>query len=242
MINIRHQVPGRIRLQVIGLARNPALGPRIVALLRSEPGVHRVRANPSGSSLVVHFAPGSLDGITLKERLSEWVRTPASCPKPEPNLASFPRNRTPRGRVLRHRSPDAPTRMPADVAGEKADKGAITALIAPTTAVRWRHRLGRAWGGARGLAGKGLAQDRRTARRFSVGCRLCRLYARVSRWIVAMTLRCWWRDLRLDAGGIACSNPGRRQRHNPAVAGPPSLIHGRARPGDWPTLKRRPAR
>jgi hypothetical protein len=91
MIAVRHQVPGRIRLQVTGLARDPALGPRVVALLRSEPGVRRVRANPACGSLVVHCAPGSLDGITLKERVSEWVRAPAPCPPPGAGLKSFPR-------------------------------------------------------------------------------------------------------------------------------------------------------
>ncbi len=55
VFEICHQVPGRMRLRLPALLKNPGLEQSVVAALRSGEGISAVRANLTCASLVVHY-------------------------------------------------------------------------------------------------------------------------------------------------------------------------------------------
>lgn len=69
MIEVCHQVRGRLRLRVPDLRQEPGLAERIAAVLGQEPGIGEVRVNPACASLVVHYEPGTLNPTQIDARL-----------------------------------------------------------------------------------------------------------------------------------------------------------------------------
>ena len=57
MLEVRHQVRGRLRLRIPGLLNDRQLAVRLAASLGSVPGVSEVRVNPACGCLVVHYEP-----------------------------------------------------------------------------------------------------------------------------------------------------------------------------------------
>lgn len=80
MLEIRHQVPGRLRLHVPALRRNAGLATRIVATLRADAGVDQARANPACGSLVIQFDPTRVTGPALEARLRGLLQQAGALP------------------------------------------------------------------------------------------------------------------------------------------------------------------
>jgi hypothetical protein len=81
MLQIKHQVPGRVRFQ-IGKPRAAAGGADalgldgVAAVLRRQPGVRQVRLNPACGSLVLHYDPARTTAEVL--RAAALARPPAT--------------------------------------------------------------------------------------------------------------------------------------------------------------------
>ena len=89
-LDIRHQIPGRIRLHVPGLRDDPPLSARLTQALQQLEGVRRVRWNPACASLTVwhrRIGPLTLDELSqaLQPALqhTNWLAiTPITAPRP----------------------------------------------------------------------------------------------------------------------------------------------------------------
>ncbi len=80
MIENRHHVPGRVRLRIRAIGREPALAARLVTALQAEQWVREVRANPACASIVIGYEPARLDAAELNTRLRRLLeRTARRC-------------------------------------------------------------------------------------------------------------------------------------------------------------------
>jgi cation-transporting P-type ATPase C len=70
MIQIRHRMPGRERLRIRALYRNPALGARLEEVLDGTDGIRRVRAKTICGSLVVRYDRRKLDPEALRRLIA----------------------------------------------------------------------------------------------------------------------------------------------------------------------------
>ncbi len=68
-----HALPGRVRLRVPQLQRDPAFAPSLVAYLQRRPGVSQVRAAPACASLIVNFDPAQVSVAGIAALLMEGV-------------------------------------------------------------------------------------------------------------------------------------------------------------------------
>ena len=73
-VAIVHAVPGRIRLKISRLKRNPAHAATIRDRLLALPGVRRVEANPLTASVVVSYNEGATTLPALVPNLSEALQ------------------------------------------------------------------------------------------------------------------------------------------------------------------------
>ncbi|KAA6187045.1 hypothetical protein F2Q65_03955 [Thiohalocapsa marina] len=149
MIEIRHHVPGRVRLKIPLLAETPNIGPELTRDLESLQGVQQVRANPACGSLVVNFQPGRVDPPLLQARV-QGILTRQLAVR-EQHL----------GKVKAK-------------SGAKAKAGAEP---------KWK----RLW-----LKGRSR-MSRQDGRRTPMP--VCKLNARMVRWMFRSSLRYWWHDL-----------------------------------------------
>ena len=82
-IEILHAIPGRVRLRVGGLKRDPGSARGIQDRIADHPGVRQVEANPATGSVVIHFDPAAgppgafLRQIVPEHVASEWEAGPA---------------------------------------------------------------------------------------------------------------------------------------------------------------------
>ncbi|RNE88658.1 cation-translocating P-type ATPase [Marichromatium sp. AB31] len=76
MIQIRHQIPGRIRLRIPALARNRPLADWIEHELGAVPGVEQATCNPGCASLVVRYGHSRLDPETIRAHLEAIIAHP----------------------------------------------------------------------------------------------------------------------------------------------------------------------
>lgn len=78
MLEIRHQVPGRLRLHLPLLRTDSRLASALPDQLRRCDGVHAVRANPTCASVVIRHDPQRVSAEALQQRLQALL--PASTP------------------------------------------------------------------------------------------------------------------------------------------------------------------
>ncbi|TVQ84600.1 MAG: hypothetical protein EA400_17210 [Chromatiaceae bacterium] len=69
MIQVCHQVPGRLRLRVAALRTDPARGAGLATALARQPGILAVRTNPACASLIVHYRSATVD----PPRILDWL-------------------------------------------------------------------------------------------------------------------------------------------------------------------------
>ncbi len=69
MIELRHQIPGRMRWHVPGLRRDAHLAAHAATTLKAKPGVRQVRVNPACASLVIDFDPSAMTGAQVERQL-----------------------------------------------------------------------------------------------------------------------------------------------------------------------------
>ncbi|NCA68677.1 MAG: hypothetical protein EOM91_01015 [Sphingobacteriia bacterium] len=95
MIQIRHQVSGRVRLKIPAVAGDPALALTLTTQLEGHAAIQQVRLNQSCASLVVHFDPQRLDAQALVARIQGLLQ-PSHLTAPSPSVPVAPRQRTPK--------------------------------------------------------------------------------------------------------------------------------------------------
>lgn len=106
MIEIRHQLPGRLRLRIPALAQQPGLATALTAALAREPGVQQVRANPACATLVVGYDPARLPTPALTAWLLDLLGQAGGHPPARVPPASGRALATgPRGPAAEHRQP-----------------------------------------------------------------------------------------------------------------------------------------
>ena len=109
MISFVHLLPGRLRLKVDALKRQPKLATRLHAHLSAVSGIDRVDVNPRTGSVLLHYNPSALASPAFLDAFSEALGQlfPAHCApgrlrltvrqlKGRPNLAR---------RIVEHLSP-----------------------------------------------------------------------------------------------------------------------------------------
>lgn len=77
-VTIVHAIPGRLRLRIPALHRQPALADRIIAAGMAHPGVHRVRVNLTCASVVVECDPSTVSDLTRNGLFQRWLTSPSS--------------------------------------------------------------------------------------------------------------------------------------------------------------------
>jgi len=98
-IEILHAIPGRLRLRVGDLKRDPESAREIQERIADHPGVRQVEANPATGSVVIHFDPAAgppgafLRQIFPEHVTAEWEAAPAQA------LDGFSRGFAPAGRI-----------------------------------------------------------------------------------------------------------------------------------------------
>lgn len=98
-IEILHAIPGRVRLRVGGLKRDPGSAREIQDRIADHPGVRQVEANPVTGSVVIHFDPAAgtpgefLRQVVPEHVAAEWEAAPAQA------FDGSPRGFAPAGRI-----------------------------------------------------------------------------------------------------------------------------------------------
>lgn len=186
MFEIRHQVPGRLRLHLPALRTEPQLAGSLPSQLRHWDGIRSVRTNPACASVIIRHDPQRISVGEFRHRLTDLLlgavdSVPAPTPLPTPI-------RVPRCAGL---SPSS----------EKSKQGGWLRL---PDAWRLGHWLGGAAPAADGSAKPGVTLPTRRISAFSTRSyqptkatapgvvMLCRMNLRLSRWMLRQTLRCWW--------------------------------------------------
>lgn len=167
-VRIRHRCPGRVRLRVDALRDWPGLADRLGALLACQPGVRRVRANPSNGSLIVHYGDElSAEGVRadLAAHLAAHLAAPAVRTGLLPASPATATHRVRQGVFHARRRPRATWPL-ADLARP----------VPPPRGADSPRRRSPAGG-----------VPRRPAR---AACWLCRLALRLARWVLRTALRC----------------------------------------------------
>lgn len=199
-LRLRHRSAGRARLQLPVLRREPNLAGRLSAALAADPLIRDLRLNAGCASLVIHHEMDDCSDAALIARFSSRI---------EPLSVSW--RATQVQDVLVTQVQDVLVRKESS-----AMIGAVTAATdrhrkpaaqAPIAAqARGSRRPGLSWALADvpirrpGLARASLAtpppkqplaaQPRRSSQ--GPSCWLCALYRRLMRWMVRLSLRCWW--------------------------------------------------
>lgn len=230
MLEIRHQLPGRLRLRVPAIATEPGRAAAIAALLRAQTGVHRVRINPACASLLIEFAPALQDAAAITARVRALAGQPVTLPTPA-TMTNRPTKGQQRG--LQHgllapagrwwqrwgrrsqvagtpgsAAPAQPTRTTSSLAMGSMAPGLLSlnfsALRAP---VGWRpiDRL-RVASPVRIPPARASRTPPPDGRRPSI---LTLLHARAARWLVRSTMRCWWEEFHANRISPACQAPQR---------------------------------
>jgi len=83
-----HHVPGRLRLRIAKLRRDPAAAARAGAALGATPGVRAVSVNARTGSLLVHYDVAAVTAAGLAEVLRNTGISVPSRPAQPPRLAA----------------------------------------------------------------------------------------------------------------------------------------------------------
>jgi hypothetical protein len=87
-VEILHAIPGRVRLRVAGLKRDPALAREIEGRFSADPAIQHVEASPVTGSVLIRFDPAAGPPVEFVRRLvpehiaAEWEV--ATLPTPAP--------------------------------------------------------------------------------------------------------------------------------------------------------------
>lgn len=179
-LEIRHQIPGRIRLHVPALRDDPQLSERLTRALTQIEGVRGVRWNPACSSLVVwHRRAGPLTQAELDQVLYPVLHRAAA--------------RRP-ARIESSRA--APEALKIRTALAKRLPSPARAQSLVETTANWRSRLVRPTSWRLPLPMR-LSAARKVATTPATKpvCRLCQLKLTLARWIFADVWRCWTNEL-----------------------------------------------
>ena len=174
-LEIRHQIPGRIRLHLPGLQEDPFSSARLMRALGQVEGVRGVRWNPACASLVVwHRRAGLLTQAELSEILDPVLQPVVSYwpARIEAAKAARPATKTPA------RTPSTrmvPARTPA------AWTANWRTWLPQIDAWRWRPTV--------------ELQSAATSSPSQPSCRLCQLKLALARWIFNDIWRCWTHEL-----------------------------------------------
>lgn len=179
-LEIRHQIPGRIRLHLPGLQDDPRLSTRLMQALEQVEGVRGVRWNPACASLVIrHRRAGRLTQAELSEILDPvlqpvvayWptrIETAKATPAARPATKTL--DRTPATRMV-------PARQPA------------------TWTPNWRAWLVRVDAWRRSTTVEIQSTATANPSPSPPNCRLCQLKLNLARWIFNDLWRCWTHEV-----------------------------------------------
>jgi hypothetical protein len=176
-LEIRHQIPGRIRLHLPGLQDDPRLSRRLMQALEQVEGVRGVRWNPACASLVVwHRRAGRLTQAELSEILD---------PVLQPVVSYRP--------TWIEAAKAAPAARPATRTARTSSTQMVPARTPATWTPNWRVWLARvdAWR----LRPNVEVQSAATAAPNQPNCRLCQLKLSLARWIFNDLWRCWTHEV-----------------------------------------------
>lgn len=192
MFEIRHQVPGRLRLHLPALRADPAFARSLPGQLRGCDGVQSVRTNPSCASLVITHDPYRLSAERLQERLVALLAATASAPSLVAPLPVQP--------------PPVQSHIAVQPGSQRRAQGGWLGL--PNRMRLKRPNWLRDWAA--------VLQHWRAqfipATKVEVACTsqrapspsvalICRANLRLSRWMLVQTLSCWWHgELASDHG------------------------------------------
>lgn len=170
-LEIRHQIPGRIRLHVPALRDDPLLSRYLTQALIQIEGVRGVRWNPACASLVVrHRRSGPLTQEELDQVLQPVLQRAAW------------------GRSAQHAARGAAsTTVARRFPSSKGARRLVTRV--PIKRLNWRSWLSlpESWR---------LPHPRRAlGRPVKPPCRLCQLKLAVARWVFGDVWRCWTNTL-----------------------------------------------
>jgi len=177
-LEIRHQIPGRIRLHLPGLQDDPRLSRRLIQALEQVEGVRGVRWNPACASLLIrHRRAGRMTQAELNEILDP-VLQPVVSYRPARIEAAKP---APAARPL--------TKAPDRTSATRS----IPIRPSATWTPNWRAWL--TWADAWRLGPNVEVQSTATADSSPPNCRLCQLKLTVARWIFNDLWHCWTHEL-----------------------------------------------
>lgn len=179
-LEIRHQIPGRIRLHVPALRDDPQLSERLTRALTQIEGVRGVRWNPACSSLVVwHRRSGPLTQAELDQVLYPVLQR-AAARQPARIDSSRAAPEAPKIRTALAKRIPYPTRSHRLV---ETAANWRPQLVRPTS---WRLPLPMSLSAARKVATTPTAKP---------ACRLCQFKLNLARWIFTDVWRCWTNEL-----------------------------------------------
>ena len=84
MTRVRHSIPGRLRLSIAALRRNPCFGDQLSNTLSEVDGVIRVRINPVCGSLTVNWQPDRTLRADIEAALRPLLGEPLRPARPDP--------------------------------------------------------------------------------------------------------------------------------------------------------------
>lgn len=165
MFEVRHQVPGRLRLHLPALRTDSALARALPTQLRTYQGVQAVRANPACASLTITHDPRRVSAAQLQQGLIGLLHD-------APPAATV------------HRA-EAKQPGPKQPGSKRLGQGGWLRLGF------WFRGCSAGQGGRATAVARNLACSQPSISSPSVAM-LCRLNLRFSRWMLRETLKCWW--------------------------------------------------
>jgi hypothetical protein len=226
MLEIAHQVPGRLRLHLPLLRTDSRLAVSLPGQLRRYEGVRSVRANRASASVVIWHDPRRVSAGELQGHLMAMLQAAAdvnasasasAATKGPPSTVSARGNRL---SVSRRESQGGWLGLPTgerlghwlrgigrSVGRTKKNRDACSAEPARIRAAVERRNGLVALPGGWGLtpSSPGVAM-------------LCRMNLRLSRWMLRQTVKCWWNG---ELGSVFGPDPSPSPQR---LAGPRSLV------------------
>lgn len=79
-----HLLPGRVRLHVPAVRRDPPLAARLQAAALATPGVHQARVNRAAGALVLAGEPAAIAALVRDDAVARWLCAPPPPVRPPP--------------------------------------------------------------------------------------------------------------------------------------------------------------
>ncbi len=177
MVEIRHQLPGRLRVHLPVMRSDPGLTQRLPQQLRQLNGVRTVRANPACASLVIGYHPERLSSDLIRRHLLECLEEGFDGFKNTLPLAPA-QSVVSSAETLRPSRPGSNYLIQIASGFERRTQGGWLRLPDPLSQL-----------GARLRAWWRPVESRTPSPAVTI---LCRTNLRLSRWMLKQTLRCWW--------------------------------------------------